>query len=104
MSNPNLITIFLAVVTVAVLIQAGILVGFYFATLKLNQHMDRALSTSEKLVDPLKGVVGTLSTFSTRLTEVGRAIREDLRETRLKAEHAEASWHETLARWTKRAG
>jgi ABC-type transporter Mla subunit MlaD len=104
MSNPNLITIFLAVVTLAVLIQAGILVGFYFATLKLNRHVDRALSTSEKLVDPVKNIVNNLSTFSARLSEVGRGVREDLREARLNVEQAEASWHETLDRWTKRAG
>jgi hypothetical protein len=52
MANQNLLTVFVAVVALAVVIQAGILAGFYFVSLKLKQQADRAFFETNKLFGP----------------------------------------------------
>jgi hypothetical protein len=103
MANQNLLTIFLAVVSVAVLIQAGILVGFYIMTSKLTRQADRAISESQKLFGPMERVVETLSTLSARLAEFGASTQGRLHHLEAEAERAETSLRSALNRWSRRA-
>jgi hypothetical protein len=103
MATQNLITIFLAVVTVAVLIQAGILVGFYIMTSKLTRQADRAISESHRVFGPMERAVETLSTLSARLAEFGASTQQRLHHLEGEAERAETSFRSKLNRWSRRA-
>src|SRR5690349_16509746 len=103
MANQNLITIFLAVLTVAVLIQAGILVGFYIMTSKLTRQADRVISESNKVFEPMERAVETLSTLSARLAEFGASTQQRLHHLEAEAERAETSFRSKLNRWSRRA-
>jgi hypothetical protein len=50
MVNQTLLTIFVALTTVAVIIQTGILAGFFYITTKLNRRADTALDKTHNVL------------------------------------------------------
>ncbi len=80
MVNPDLLTIFIALTAVAVLIQTGILVGFYFLSTKLSRQADRAMDATRNLVGPLHTVADNLQTASARIAEFGATTQNRLRQ------------------------
>lgn len=79
MPDQNLLTIFIALTTLAVLIQTGILAGFYFLSTKLSRQADKALDTARNLLDPLQSAVENLQTVSARAAKSGTTARGKLR-------------------------
>lgn len=64
-------TIFIALTAVAVLIQTGILVAFYFLSTKISRQADRATANMRNLLGPLLTVAENLQAASTRLADLG---------------------------------
>ena len=67
MVNQDLLTIFVALTAVAVLIQTGILVGFYFLSIKLSRQADQAIEATRKILCPLQRAAETLRAVSARV-------------------------------------
>ena len=88
MVDQNLLTIFVALTALAVLIQTGILVGFYFLSTKLSRQADRAADVTRNLLGPLQKTVENLQGVSARIVEFGAATREQL-------QHLEHWWRRT---------
>jgi hypothetical protein len=80
MVNPNLLTVFVALTAVAVLIQTGILVGFYFLSTKLSRQADRAMDATRNLVGPMHNVADNLQTISARIAEFGVSTHSKMRQ------------------------
>jgi hypothetical protein len=80
MADQNLLTIFLAITALAVLIQTGILVGFYFASLKLSRQFDRAADLTHNLLGPLQNAVENLRVVTARVAEFSASTRGQLRQ------------------------
>ena len=79
MVDQNLLTIFIALTALAVLIQAGILVGFYFLSTKLSRQADRAMDVTRNLLGPLQTTAENLRAVSARLAELAATTQEQLR-------------------------
>jgi hypothetical protein len=79
MVDQNLLTIFIGLTALAVLIQAGILVGFYFLSTKLSRQADRAMDVSRNLLGPLQTTAENLRAVSARLAELSATTQEQLR-------------------------
>ena len=71
MIDQNLLTFFIALTSVAILIQTGILVGFYFLTTKLTRQADRAVDSTRNLLRPAQAAAEGLQSVSARLVELG---------------------------------
>jgi hypothetical protein len=69
MVDQNLLTIFVALTAVAVLIQTGILVGFYLLSSKLSRQADQALDVSRNVLGPLQTAVQNLKAVTARISE-----------------------------------
>ncbi len=80
MVDQNLLTIFIAVTTVAVLIQAGILVGFYFVSTKLSRQADQAMEMTRNFLGPAQTTVENLKTVTARIAEFSSTTQEQLRQ------------------------
>ena len=80
MADQNLLSIFLALTAVAVLIQTGILVGFYFASLKLSRQFDQAMDLTRNLLGPLQNAVENLRGVTARVAEFSASTRGQLRQ------------------------
>jgi len=79
MVDQNLLTVFIALTALAVLIQAGILVGFYFVSTKLSRQADRALDLSRNLLGPLQTTAENLRAVTARVSEFSAQTQEQLR-------------------------
>lgn len=75
MVDQNLLTIFIALTAVAVLIQTGIMVGFFVISSKLSRQADQALEATQKLLGPIQTAVENLHAVTTRVAEFGKAFR-----------------------------
>jgi cell shape-determining protein MreC len=80
MADQNLLTIFLAITALAVLIQTGILVGFYFASLKLSRQFDQIVRLTHNVFGPLENAVENLRNVTARVAEFSASTRGQLRQ------------------------
>ena len=80
MADQNLLTIFIGLTALAVLIQTGILVGFYFASVKLSRQVDQALDLTRNVLGPAQTAVENLRTVSARIAEFSASTRGQLRQ------------------------
>jgi hypothetical protein len=69
MVDQNLLTLFIALTAVAVLIQTGILVGFYFLSTKLSRQANQAVDATRTLLGPLQKTAENLQAVSSRVAE-----------------------------------
>jgi hypothetical protein len=79
MYDRSLVIIFIALTTVAILIQTGILAGFFFLSTKLSRQADQALDVSRNLLGPLHKTAENLQAVSARVAEFGASTHEHLR-------------------------
>lgn len=79
MVDQNLLTVFIALTAAAVVIQAGILVGFYFLSLKWSRQADNAIDVSRKVLGPLQAAVENLHAITMRLVEFRAKVQTRIR-------------------------
>jgi hypothetical protein len=80
MVDQNLLTVFLAVTAVAVLIQTGILIGFYVVTSKLTRQADQAMNTVDKLLRPLESAVENLRVVTSQIADFSHSTQGQIRQ------------------------
>ena len=95
MADQNLLTVFIALTTLAVLIQTGIVAGLLFATLKMSHQADRAIIEARRLFEPAHRFLDALETASVRLAEFSASSHGTLRQ-------AEERWEQRLDRFRKK--
>ena len=79
MVDQNLLTTFVALTAVAVVIQTGILVGFYFLSWKLSRQADQALDMTRNMLGPLQTAVENLKAVTGRIAEFSASTQGQLR-------------------------
>jgi hypothetical protein len=89
MVDQRLLTIFVALTSVAVLIQTGILAGLYLLSMKVNRQVDYAMDVTRNLLGPLPTTVENLQAVSKTVADLSSKAHGQLRQI----EH----------RWTRRA-
>ena len=80
MDEQDMLTVFLALTAVAVLIQTGILVGFYLLTRKLSRQADHALDVTRDLLGPIEKAAENLQDVSVRFAELSSKVQGQVRE------------------------
>ena len=79
MHERNLLILFVALTTLAILIQLGILVGVFFVSKKLSDQANRGMDLSHNLVGPLHKAAETLETVSASIAHLSSSTHEQLR-------------------------
>ena len=80
MVDQNLLSIFIALTAVAVVIQTGILVGFYFLSSKLSRQTDQAIDVTRNLLGPLQTAVENLGAVTAPIAEFSASTRGQLEQ------------------------
>jgi len=93
--NQNLLTIFIAITTLAILIQTGIVAGLLVATMKMSAQADRAVSETRKLLGPAQKAIDAIETASVGLSRFGATSHHTIRE-------AGARWEAGLRQFKKK--
>lgn len=75
----GLLTLFVALTALAVITQAGVLVGIYVMSKRLSDQIERFLKESRDMMVPMKSIVENLRTASSNLVEIGLTAREQFR-------------------------
>ena len=79
MTDETLLTIFVAVTAVAILIQTGILLGFYFLSSKLSRQAEQAVGMTRNLMGPLQNAVENLQAVAARISDFSSTTQGQLR-------------------------
>ena len=75
MSDQNLLTIFVALTTVAVVMQTGILAAFYFLSTKLSRQADQAMDMARNVLGPIETTAENLQAVAARVADLSSTIR-----------------------------
>ena len=84
MVDQNLLTTFIALTTLAVLIQTGIVAGLYFVTLKASRQVDRLTAETRRLFTPLHRIIETLESSSAQISRFAKSSQGQLKQAELR--------------------
>ena len=80
MADQQLLTIFIAVTTVAILIQTGITAGLCYMSLKMSRQADRAAAEARKYVGPVHELMQKIELAANRLAEFSATSKTQLHQ------------------------
>jgi len=75
----GLLTVFVALITVAILTQAGVLVGLYVRSKRLSEQVDRFMRDTREMMLPVRSIAENLRIASANIVEIGLAARDQFR-------------------------
>ena len=75
----GLLTLFVALTALAVITQAGVLVGIYVMSKRLSDQIERFMRETREMIVPMKSITENLKTASANLVEIGLSAREQFR-------------------------
>ena len=75
----GLVTLFAALITVAILTQAGVLVGLYVMSKRLSEQVDRFMRDTREMMIPVRSIAENLRIASANIVEIGLAARDQFR-------------------------
>ena len=85
----TLLMVAIVLIALAIIVQAGVLVGMYLMSRRLTDKVNNLMEDSRTLIGPLQTVTINLKTAATELAEVGKiarnqtqAIEQTLNQTR----------------------
>jgi hypothetical protein len=76
----TLLMVAIVLIALAVLAQAGVLIGMYLMSRRITVKAEALMDDSRKLIAPLESITSNLKTVSEDLTEAGRIAREQVVE------------------------
>jgi hypothetical protein len=73
-----LLTVAVILIALAIIVQAGVLVGMYLMSRKLAKKADVLMTASQRLMPPLETITNNLKATSIHLAESGKMAREQV--------------------------
>ena len=78
----GLLTLFVALTTIAIITQAGVLLGIYFMSKRLSEQVERFMKETREMMVPIRSIADNLRTASANLVEIGLSARDQFRSER----------------------
>src|SRR5256885_14806475 len=75
----GLLTLFVALTAIAVITQAGVLVGIYIMSKRLSEQVERFMQETREMMVPVRSIAENLRLASANLVEIGLAARDQFR-------------------------
>ena len=75
----GLLTLFVVLTALAVITQAGVLVGIYVMSKRLSEQIERFMKETREMMAPMKSITENLRIASANLVEIGLTAREQFR-------------------------
>ena len=75
----GLLTLFVALTAIAIVTQAGVLVGIYFMSKRLSEQVERFMKDTREMLVPVRSIAENLRTASANLVEIGLTARDQFR-------------------------
>ena len=97
----GLLTLFVALTALAVITQAGVLVGIYVMSKRLSDQVERFMRETREMIGPMKSITENLKIASTNLVELGLTAREQFRRVEAMVTDTGEALHVQLARFDR---
>jgi methylthioribose-1-phosphate isomerase len=75
----GLLTLFVALTAIAIVTQAGVLVGIYVMSKRLSDQVERFMKDTREMMVPVRSIAENLRTASANLVEIGLSARDQFR-------------------------
>ena len=75
----GLLTLFVALTAIAVITQAGVLVGIYIMSKRLSEQVERFMGETREMMLPIRSIAENLRVASANLVEIGLSARDQFR-------------------------
>ena len=75
----GLLTLFVALTAIAIVTQAGVLVGIYVMSKRLSDQVERFMKDTREMMVPVRSIAENLRTASANFVEIGLSARDQFR-------------------------
>jgi hypothetical protein len=97
----SLLTLFVALTTIAIITQAGVLVGIYVMSKRLSEQVERFMKDTREMMVPLRSIADNLRTASANLVEIGLSARDQFRRVEAMVTDSGEALHMQLERFDR---
>jgi hypothetical protein len=97
----SLLTLFVALTTIAIITQAGVLVGIYVMSKRLSEQIERFMKDTREMMVPLRSIADNLRTASANLVEIGLSARDQFRRVEAMVTDTGEALHMQLERFDR---
>jgi len=97
----SLLTLFVALTTIAIITQAGVLVGIYVMSKRLSEQVERFMKDTREMMVPLRSIADNLRTASANLVEIGLSARDQFRRVEAMVTDTGEALHMQLERFDR---
>ncbi len=97
----GLLTLFVALTALAVITQAGVLVGIYIMSKRLSEQIERFMKETREMISPMKSITENLRSASANLVEIGLSAREQFRRVEAMVTDTGEALHIQLERFDR---
>ena len=97
----GVLTLFVALTTVAIITQACVLVGIYVMSKRLSEQVERFMKDTREMMVPLRSIADNLRTASANLVEIGLSARDQFRRVEAMVTDTGEALHMQLERFDR---
>jgi len=97
----GLLTLFVALTAIAIVTQAGVLVGIYFMSKRLSDQVERFMKDTREMLVPVRSIAENLRTASANLVEIGLTARDQFRRVEAMVTDTGEALHVHLERFDR---
>jgi hypothetical protein len=97
----GLLTLFVALTAVAIVTQAGVLVGIYVMSKRLSEQVERFMKDTREMMVPIGSIAENLRVASANLVEIGISARDQFRRVEAMVTDTGEALHVQLARFDR---
>ena len=97
----GLLTLFVALTAIAIITQAGVLVGIYVMSRRLSDQVERFMKDTREMMVPVRSIAENLRTASANIVEIGLSARDQFRRVEAMVTDTGEALHMQLERFDR---
>jgi len=97
----GLLTLFVALTAIAIITQAGVLVGIYVMSRRLSEQVERFMKDTREMIVPIHSIAENLRVASANIVEIGLNARDQFRRVEAMLTDTGEALHVQLERFDR---
>jgi len=97
----GLLTLFVALTAIAIITQAGVLVGIYVMSRRLSEQVERFMKDTREMIVPIRSIADNLRIASANIVEIGLSARDQFRRVEAMVTDTGEALHVQLERFDR---
>ncbi len=97
----GLLTLFVALTAIAIITQAGVLLGIYVMSRRLSDQVERFMKDTREMMVPVRSIAENLRIASANIVEIGLSARDQFRRVEAMVTDTGEALHMQLERFDR---